>query len=195
MIVIAFNAPILFLTKQSIGTTLIGSLSFLGQFGILCTLPFLNIISDVSFQKSLQELALRFIELPYILFLYLSGSKMDDIYAPAKTSIEGRLLSGYGTDNAYSSILIDTGVIGLLIFCCLGVYILSLIVKTIISKPGINEIYCFSIFLTIVASGFILRSFQVFPVWGMITVALSLILSQIAQNQRSKNEFNDNIYS
>ncbi len=111
---------------------------------------------------------------------------MDGTYATSKISLDGRLLSGYGSDNAYLTILTDAAVIGLLIFFCLGVYILSLIVKTIISKPGINEIYCFSIFLTIVASGFMLRSF---PVWGMITVVLSLILSQIAQNQHSKNEY------
>ncbi|MGH1406898.1 MAG: hypothetical protein ACRBBJ_10115 [Rhodomicrobiaceae bacterium] len=195
LIVILSNAAVLVLARQSIRTTLIASLSFVGQLGVLCALPFLKggMIIGASFQNSLQELAFRFIELPYILFLYVSGANMDDKYA-AIMSINGRLQSG-SSDNAYYTMITDSGVIGLLMFCCMSAYIFSLIVKAMISKPGINEIYAFSIFLTIIASGFMLRSFQVFPVWGIITVVLSLILSQIAQNKNNQKSSMINTYS
>lgn len=190
VLAIGANLFIQIITRQPVRDKWLGSWSYFGWLGLVCIAPFSTKYFGFSgfFQAASEELAIRFIQLPNVLLRYVFGLNNDgeDVaYLAARQSIDGRLSlgGGSGSDNAYIAIAFDIGLFGFAVWCVLFCYIGYLVVMSLIRNPSTNNSTIGAIFLVIIASGFFLRTFQVFPVWGMISLMLSVVLAQLARRQ------------
>lgn len=134
---------------------------------ILMPVEIISFASDIllNYDGPFSEVIKSIIEM---LPLYLSKS--------SAISIHGRFSTGL-IDNGYLVMLEDTGWAGLIIWVFMLVYLIYLGVKVLRIAPGIRSVYALSIIIGCAFSAMFMRSFQVFPFWVMIAMALGLSLS------------------
>jgi len=122
---------------------------------------------------SLGVLSDRFESIPNTLSQYLfhSGQTEQSDVLP----IEGRL-SGEFVDNAYLAIKNDFGWLALLFWAAMLISLLAIGVRKFYSAPDVDGAHAITLLLAVIMSGFVMRSFQVFPAWGGVAIVLGLYL-------------------
>lgn len=83
-------------------------------------------------------------------------------------------------DNGYLAMMHDGGWAALVFWIALWAVLVILGFKSLRKLPGVNSAYALSLVIGCAFSAVCMRSFQVFPIWVMISLALSLCLSWYA---------------
>jgi len=142
--------------------------------------------------RALEVLSERFILIPETLLHYVVGQRISPPAAespaaespaaesPAAESdmvaIEGRL-SGERVDNGYLAIKDDFGWFALLFWVLMLGYLLLQGLRKFYASPDKTGAYAVSLLALIIMEAFVMRSFQVFPAWGGVALALGAFCS------------------
>jgi hypothetical protein len=107
------------------------------------------------------------------------------------TTIDGRMNPAISLpDNGYLAMFHDTGWLGLLAWLVLWMLIVGVGVKSFRKNPGMHNVYALSAICTCLFSALMIRSFQVYPIWVIVSIVLgiSMGLFQAGLSQKGFSE-------
>jgi len=166
-------------------TSMKAALVFFGLFSLVLTAAAWSSSKaspDYPGVRSLEVLSERFILIPETLLHFVVGQRIPPPAAespaaesPAAESdmvaIEGRL-SGERVDNGYLAIKDDFGWFALLFWVLMLGYLLLQGLRKFYASPDKTGAYAVSLLVLLIMEAFVMRSFQVFPAWGGVALAL-----------------------
>jgi len=176
--------------QQSVGRPFHPILLFLS--GITVPLFLIDILD--SFTKQIHTglhtatfIKYRFLAIPQTIYSYLRPkrrpqSSPDEMMTFAHSQLQvvkGRFneVNGAPPDNGYIALLQDGGLFSLVPWLFIWVFLLLIGIRAIRKTPDVNNIYSLTLLIGCAISAFFLRSFQVFPCWIVLAIAIGLSLS------------------
>ncbi len=165
-------------------TSMKAGLVFFGLFSLVLTAAVWSsnkVSPDYLDVRSLDVLSERFILIPETLLHFVVGQRIPfAAESPAVESdmvaIEGRL-SGERVDNGYLAIKDDFGWFALLFWVLMLGYLLLQGLRKFYTSPDKTGAYAVSLLVLLIMEAFVMRSFQVFPAWGGVALALGAFCS------------------
>ena len=107
-----------------------------------------------------------------------AGSKMLE-------SVNGRISQDYTSDNSFSAIYASAGIFSLIFWISLWGVLFVKSLRKLVSTPGILSAHTMGALVFCFASGFFLRTPQLFPVWIFISMFLGACLCWWSTNENT----------
>lgn len=144
----------------------------------------------------LARLADRFIEMPLAVASHLgvmgAEFRMQKTIIAASTmeAIEGRFSSNLA-DNAYLAMIEDAGWVAGATLVALWLTLIWLGLRAFKIRPNVEGAYALSLLLGSMMVGMFMRAYQVFPVWGLISLSFAIFGAWLMSIEIRNDKLND----